>query len=69
MRHAGLLAVYAAAVLIAGCAAAPREAPAPSQSPAPREDGGIVGTGNRSDCEAQPKEGARRRDDCQPLQR
>jgi hypothetical protein len=29
---------------------------------APQSDGGIVGTGNRIDCEAQPKQGAMRED-------
>jgi hypothetical protein len=41
MRHKRLTAMLAMSALLAGCAAAPRE------------DGGIVGTGNRIDCEEQ----------------
>jgi len=47
MRQA-LWAVCAAAALIAGCAMEPRQ------------DGGIVGTGNRTDCE----EAAKKDDAC-----
>ena len=48
MNRAGFWIACAAAALIAGCAAAPRE------------DGGIVGTGNRPECEEQVrKDGSR----------
>ena len=42
--------VFLLIVGLAGCASAPEQAPAPARAPAPM-DGGIVGTGNRIDCE------------------
>ena len=48
MRRKRLTAILAMSALLAGCAAAPRE------------DGGIVGTGNRIDCEEQVRKGGPR---------
>ena len=42
--------VLFAAFALGGCAMAPSEAPAPASAP-PVMDGGIVGTGNRPECE------------------